>query len=297
MPQSYIPYGQPPYATPPLQPFPIGKPQNNKGLPKGVTLLLALMALLMMIGGATLIYYTTVAQPNQFRAQATATVQTLMTNNAHATAIAQTQATATAQAQAQATATALQSVYTTATSGTPALTSSLAFQDGARWDLYNAVGGGGCAFAGNALHASIFQQHTYAPCFAQATNFSDFAFQVEMTILKGDGGGLVFRADDVNAKFYLLHITHNGVFSLLVTRDAKTNTPLLDDTNAAIKAGAQTNLVTVIARGGTLSLYVNKQFIGSTNDTTYTTGKIGIFADDTTTGTEVAFSNVSVWTL
>ncbi len=306
-PQSYMPYPQSPYTGPALQAYPPNKRQSSKGISKGTTTFLVIMALLMMIGGVALIYYTTVAQPAQFRAQATATVQTILSSNGHATVTARTQATATAQTQgrvtataqtqAQATATALQNIYNTATSGTPALTSSLAFQDRATWDIYDAVGGGGCAFRGNALHASIFQQHTYVPCFAQTTNFSNFAFQAQMTIVKGDSGGLVFRADDANVKFYLFRVAQDGTLTLLVIKDAKNNTPLVEDTNPAIKTGRQTNLLTVIAQGGTIYMYVNKKFVDSTNDTTYTSGKIGIFADDTTTATDVAFTNAQVWKL
>jgi zinc-ribbon domain len=303
-PQPFSSNNTPPFTTPP---FPASNPQGSKKLPKGTVILLTTMALLIMIGGVALIYYTTIAQPAQFRAQATATVQTILTNNAQATATARGQATATAQAQArasataqakaQATATAYQNLYTTATSGTPALTSPMAYQDGASWDVYNAVGGGGCAFAGNALHASIFVQHTYVPCLAQATAFSNFAFQVQMTTLKGDGGGLVFRADDANSKFYLFRIQRDGTFSLMVTSDSKTNTPLIDDTNPAVKTGNKTNLVTIIAKGSNIYLYVNKQFVGSTSDSSYSSGKVGVFADDTDAATDVAFSNANVWTL
>jgi hypothetical protein len=302
-PQSYMPYAQSPYTTPTLQSYPTSKPKSSKRISKGTATLLIIMALVMMTGGVALIYYAAIAQPAQFRAQATATVQSILTSNAHVTATVQAQAqahataTAIAHSQARATATVLQNTYNTATSGTPALTSSLAFQNGANWDIYDAVGGGGCAFTGNALHASIFKQHTYVPCFAQATTFSNFAFQAQMTIVKGDSGGLVFRADDANTKFYLFRVTQDGILTLLVIKDAKTDTPLVEDTNPVIKTGRQTNLLTVIAQGGTIYMYVNKQFVGSTNDTTYTSGKIGIFADDTTTATDVAFSNVSVWTL
>jgi len=303
-PQPFYSNNTPPFTTPP---FPTSNPQSSKKLPKGTVILLTAMALLIMVGGVALIYYTTIAQPAQFRAQATATVQTILTKNAQATATAQAQATATAQAQArasatvqakaQATATTYQNLYTTATSGTPALTSSLAYQDGASWDVYNAVGGGGCAFAGSALHASIFVQHTYIPCLAQAATFSNFAFQVQMTILKGDGGGLVFRADDANSKFYLLRISQDGTFSLVVTSDSKTNTPLIDDTNPAVKTGNKTNLVTIIAKGSNIYLYINKQFVDTTSDNSYSSGKIGVFADDTDAATDVAFTNANVWTL
>ncbi|HEV2662456.1 MAG TPA: hypothetical protein VGU68_17765 [Ktedonobacteraceae bacterium] len=303
-PQPFYSNNTPPFPTPP---FPASNLQSGKKLPKGTVILLTAMALLIMVGGVALIYYATIAQPAQFRAQATATVQTILTKNAQATATAQAQATATAQAQArasatalakaQATATAYQNLYTTATSGTPALTSSLAYQDGASWDVYNAVGGGGCAFAGGALHASIFVQHTYIPCLAQASTFSNFAFQVQMTIVNGDGGGLVFRADDATSHFYLLRISQDGTFSLVVTSDSKNNTDLIDDTNPAVKTGTKTNLVTIIAKGSNIYLYINKQFVDTTSDSSYSSGKIGVFADDTNAATDVAFANANVWAL
>src|SRR5712692_5717212 len=97
--------------------------------------LLVTLALLVMFSGIGLIYYSTVLRPAQLHAQATGTAQTLLTVQARGTALANAQATGTAQAfanatataqaqvtaQAQATVTALQDIYTTATSGRPAL--------------------------------------------------------------------------------------------------------------------------------------------------------------------------------
>jgi zinc-ribbon domain len=298
---------QPQQASPYYSPPPSFKPPLAKrarpALGRGTTLFLVILALLMMLSGIALIYYTAMTRPSQFRAQATATVQTILTAQTQATTTAHAQAQATAQVQAHITATAqaqaqtLQNLYNTATSGIPALGSTLTEQDNANWSNYDAVGGGGCTFLNNALHASVFQSHTYVPCFAQASNFNNFAFQVQMTILKGDGGGLVFRANDANVQLYLLRISRDGLFGISVSRDRKTLTPLLDDSNTAIKTGGQTNLVTVIARNSTISIYVNKQFVGMINDTTYTTGEIGVFAYESSTGTDVAFNNATVWAL
>jgi predicted lipid-binding transport protein (Tim44 family) len=297
-PEQAAPYYSPP---PSFQP-PLTK-TARPGLRRGMTLFLVILALLTMFSGVALIYYTAMTRPAQFRAQATATVQTILTAQTQATTTARAQAQATAQAQAHITATAqaqaqtLQNIYNTATSGTPAFSSTLTAQDNANWSNYDAVGGGGCSFFNNALHASAFQSRTYVPCFAQASNFNNFAFQVQMTILKGDGGGLIFRANDANVQLYLLRISHDGFFGISVSRDRKTLTPILDDSNVAIKTGSQTNLVTVITRNSAISIYVNKQFVGTVNDTTYTTGEIGVFAYDTSKDTDVAFSNATVWTL
>jgi hypothetical protein len=290
------------YSPPPSFKPPLAK-TARRGLGRGTTLFLVVLALLTMFSGVALIYYTAKARPAQFRAQATATVQDILTAQVQATTTARTQAQATAQVQARITATAqaqartLKNIYTTATSGTPVLDSTLTAQDNANWSNYDAVGGGGCAFFNNALHASVSQSHTYVPCFAQVSNFSNFAFQVQMTILKGDGGGLIFRANEANVQLYLLRISHDGLFGISVSHDRKTITPILDDSNGAIKTGNQTNLVTVITRNSAISIYVNQQFVGTINDATYTTGEIGVFAYDSTKDTDVAFNNATVWTL
>ena len=298
---------KPEQASPYYSPPPSFKPPLTKttrpGLGRGTSFFLVILALLMMLSGIALIYYTAMTRPTQFRAQATATVQTILTTQSQATSTAHAQAQATAQVQARITATAqaqaqtLKNIYNTATSGTPTLSSTLTAQDDANWSIYDAVGGGGCSFFNNALHASVSQSRTYVPCFSQGSNFSNFAFQVQMTILKGDGGGLIFRANDANDQLYLLRISHDGLFGISVSRDRKTLTPILDDSNGAIKTGSQTNLVTVITRNSAISIYVNKQFVGMINDTTFASGEIGVFAYDSSKDTDVAFSNATVWTL
>jgi hypothetical protein len=268
---------------------------------KKMLALLAALLLIPMLGGFGLLYYVQVARPAQLHAQATATVAAA---NAHATGTAQAYASATASANAQATAqvvataTARQAIFNQATAKTPALTSALAEQDGAEWDVYRAQGGGGCAFTAGALHASVFQQQFYVPCFAQATNFSNFAFQVQMTIVKGDEGGLIFRANDATSKFYLFRIGRDGYYSLNVSKDSDHNMPIAFDSTTAIKTSlGQPNLLTVVAQGKNIYLYINKQFVGSAVDSTYTGGKIGVFAADHTAATDVAFTNARVWTL
>ena len=171
-----------------------------------MTILLIVLALLIMFSGFGLIYYSTVYHPNQLHMQATATVQTQQTRVAQSTATANAQATgtavaianATATAQAQATAnavataTALQNIYNSATQGGPVLNDSLSSNTGSNWEEDQAQGGGGCAFTGGAYHASIDQKGFYFACAAQNTNFTNFAYQVQMTITKGDAGRISF---------------------------------------------------------------------------------------------------------
>ena len=288
------------------------KPSQGKQPSRGKTAFLLLLALLMMLSGFGLIYYSTVVRPVQLQVNATQTVQGILTSyvratrltNAHATstasAINNTLATAQAQATsaAVATVTVYRNIYTQATSGTPVLDDALSTNTSSNWDEYSDGNGGGCQFSGGALHATILQKNYFVACFAQATNFTNFAFQTRMTILKGDEGGLIFRSNNANANFYYFRIGHDGYYALFLSKGNTLNTTLAEDTSAAIKtAPGQTNLITVIARGSNLYFFVNKQFVASVSDSTFTHGAIGIVAGDHTHPTEVAFTNAEVWAL
>jgi hypothetical protein len=279
---------------------------------RGFTVFLVLFTLLIMGSGFWLIYYATVSHPATLHAQATATMQAISTANTHATTIVQTHVTGTAiaqanatatvvtqaTAQAQATVTALQDLYTKSTSGTPDLNSPLNAQDGENWDLYDAVGGGGCAFTNGALHASVMQKSYYVPCFALNSQYSNFALQAQMNIKQGDEGGLIFRGNETNSQFYLFRISQDGSYGLYVSKDNTHNTAIIDDSSSAIKKGVkQNNLITIIAKGSTIFIYINKQYVGSVSDSSYANGEIGVFASNNGHATDVAFNNVQVWKL
>jgi hypothetical protein len=52
-----------------------------------------------------------------------------------------------------------------------------------------------------------------------------------------------------------------------------------------------------MAQGNVISLFVNKQFIASISDTTYSSGGIGLIAEDQGNPTDVAFNDAQVWKL
>lgn len=299
--------------TPQAYPSPSYAPQRRRGPSTGMILLL-IVVVLVIIGASGLILYTAVLQPNQLHAQATATAQANVTGTAQsnatgtaqavATATVVANATATAQAQAtaqvQATASALQAILTQATSGTPILNDPLSQQDANGWEVDNKTGGGGCAFTGGSYHASMPQVGFFASCYAQNPNFSNFAFQVQMTILKGDRGGIIFRSDSAATKFYLLRFDQNGTYNLFVYSGSSGSNAknLLEGTAPSFHTGAnQANKIAVVARGGSIYVYVNQQYLDSVNDSSYSSGLIALFAEDHTNSTEVAFSNAQVWKL
>lgn len=289
-----------------MLPFPPGTlSTTERSLSKKTSALFFVLALLLISGGFGLMYYAAIARPAQIRAGATATAQVLLQLTAtQAASTAQVDARATVTAatqatvQAQATATALQDLYATSTQGVPAFFSLLSSQDAGNWDVYDTLGGGGCAFAGGALHSSINQKSFYVPCFAHATHFTNFVLEAEMTIVRGDQGGLIFRANAAVSHFYSFRVSSDGTYSLYLSKDDRHSTPLLYDTSNLIKIGpSATNRLTVIAKGGNVYLYINKQFVNSLSDTTYGSGAIGVFAGDSSNATDVAFKNVRVWTI
>lgn len=281
---------------------------SRRPLSRGALLLSFLLTLLLMASGVGLIYYATTWHPAQLRAEATATVKTLMNATAQASATARVQATATGHAvataqaqstaQVQSTATALQDAYARVTSGTPTIEESLSGQTASNWDEYVSQDGGGCAFAGGALHASVLQKGYYIPCFAQSSSFANFALEIQVKITNGDEGGVIFRGSDKDQKFYLFHLLKGGYYSLGMISHSDHETTLADDKSSAINPQPnQSNTLGIVARGSTILLYINKQYVGSASDSTFARGMIGVFAVDVNNTTDVAFSNLRVWTL
>jgi len=261
-------------------------------------ILLSILVLLTIVGSG-IIYYFSVPYPAQLHAQATATVQAHANAVATATAQAIHNANATVTAQAQATLTAQQNIYAQATNGNPATSDSLAKNSPLNWNEYDTASNGGCVFNGGLYHVKESETGFFQTCFAQVSNFSNFTLQVQMSILSGEYGGLVFRADDQNSKFYFLQIGASSSYELFTYfnnsgNNAKT---LLSSYSTAIKGQNQPNLITLIARGKQLTLFVNKQYVDTVSDNTYKSGQIGLAAYDKTIAANLAFSNLQVWKL
>ena len=231
----------------------------------------------------------------------------LAASNAIATATAQANSTATAVAgnaiaiqkaidEAHATATAYQDLYNTSASGSPVLSDPLSDNSkGNGWtkDTH-------CRFTGAAYHVSITHTNFLWSC-NTSTDFSNFAYQVQMKIIKGDDGGVTFRSNSVNGTYYgyVFAVGQDGSYKLCVfPPNATTCNSLRTGSSGAINQGLnQTNLVTVIVKGSTITLYVNQQEVNSMTDNTFSHGQIGVIADDISNPTEVIYSNAKVWKL
>src|SRR6266699_1263116 len=162
---------------------------------------------------------------------------------------------------------------------------------------------GTCTFTGGAYHVNAILNDSTNDCLA-SPNFSDFAYQVQMTIVKGDGGGIIFREDNARGNGYYFAIgLQSGVwgYKLWGFNNCNSNnckvSELRSGSSAAIKTGLnQSNLVAVVASGSIIDLYVNNHKIDSVSDNSYGSGQIGVAATYLRSPTEVVFSDAKVWT-
>lgn len=224
---------------------------------------------------------------------------TQQAGNATATAVAGV--TVTAQVQASATAGVIQ----TATSGNPTLQDPLTQQSSAQWDET-----GNCAFQTDGYHVkvgtTIFDNGKIQGCIESAYSYQNMAISVDMNILSGHSGGVFFRVGkktfgaysgylfEVDSTKGQYKISSSGNFS------TGTNNAILQDWTPSKAIHAGTNTLQIIARGGTLSFYINGTFLApSYQDTSFTEGYIAFLASTERGGAnaDVVYSNLKVFAL
>ena len=249
-------------------------------LSRRMIILLVVVAVCVIFSGIGLIYYAAIIQPAKLHTQATATAQ--------AVAKAQARASATAYAHTP------QGIFAQATGKRPLVSDSLANNNSGFWYVFN-KSYGGCTFSNGAYHirASAYNYGFYC---SSTVEYTDFAFQVQMSILQGAGGGIRFHAFNQDA--YRFGIEKDGSYVLNVIQNNNVTSTLASNHNSAIRAGLnQVNLLTVIMRGSNIYLYANKQFLTMVSDSTLTGGYFGLYADTDayTNSADVAFTNETIW--
>jgi eukaryotic-like serine/threonine-protein kinase len=159
---------------------------------------------------------------------------------------------------------------------------------------------GFCQFTAGAYHVSEPQQGFFHSCIALNTDFTDFVYEVQMTMITGDYGGIVFRADRATTHFYYFRITEGGAYSLSAYIDKYPSHARLlgrGQTSSITVGLERSNLITVVARGNKLDLYVNHQLVVSVSDSLYSHGQIGVFVGNAGHSAQAVFSDAKVWML
>jgi len=136
-------------------------------------------------------------------------------------------------------------------------------------------------------------------CVASALTFSNFAYQIQMTIVHGNEGGIVFRINGADQLYYF-YISSKGMYALDIARANGLYQPLSTGSSSAIKQGLQqSNLIAVVVNGNTIAMYVNLHKIAQALDATYSSGFIGVAValSSESNLTEVVYHDAKVWTI
>ena len=156
---------------------------------------------------------------------------------------------------------------------------------------------GFCKFTAGAYHVEAIQTGQFYYCSNKTLTLSNFAYQAQVTILKGDEAGLSFRSPSGGSLYYF-YIDTKGHYELDVNRNHNFLRAVTSGTNPVIKTGYhQTNLLGVVAQGNSFDLYVNLQQVAHGSDATFSSGLLGLIVVSTKNTTEAEFQNAKAWSL
>jgi len=150
----------------------------------------------------------------------------------------------------------------------------------------------GCVFQGGGLHVSMYGDKTnpvyFHVCIGRTPRFKDFAYEIKMTFINGDCGGVVFRSGDpqYDPRLYYFYICQDGQYGLVRytenVSNLTTNPRLTEGRSSYIMTGSgQVNTIAIVVLGFRFDLYVNQQHIDEIQDPDpgyYRDGTIGVLA-------------------
>jgi hypothetical protein len=305
-PQAY--YGPQGPFVPPVPSAP-SVPQKPRKATMSRVLVIALVVAALLIVSGVVAFVANSSYTNGLHGAATGTANGNQTATGQANGTANAQRTATIVAiNQEVTATfAVQATQTASTvannpdpyasrNGTLDFFDSMQNAIDSNW--YTGTSGATFAFTGGAYHITVTANNTFNSDTLTMT-YSNFAFEAQMTIVRGDQGGIVFRDDTSKNSFYYFYVQQGGYYSLDLYQNNKFVRTLGNGSNSPFKTGlGQSNILAVVANGNALTLYINHQSVINTTDNTLTDGSLGVVSNNaSSSSTDVAFNNVKVWKL
>jgi len=157
----------------------------------------------------------------------------------------------------------------------------------------------GCYFADQKYHISTNgQQFSNAEvyCLNTGVRFSNFTFQVQMSVQQGHLGGIIFRQSP-GAHFYAFMISDTGDYFLFSSSSSDTKMLARGVSDSINQQPGMSNLLAVVANGSKLDMYINQHYVASITDSTYSTGLIGTIAigNNGSQSTDIAYADAKVW--
>jgi serine/threonine protein kinase len=159
-----------------------------------------------------------------------------------------------------------------------------------------------CTFAGGAYHVIAKQANVLRTCESSIISIDNAALQVDVSLLSGSNAGLIFRAND--QQYYDFGIDNQGNY-FFRRHDSNgsgggTITDLIPGTRSpAIAPGIRKNTLLVIANGSDFKLFINGNFVGEQQDSSYTGGQVGFGVGTLPSGNtgEASFSNFKEYSI
>lgn len=154
-------------------------------------------------------------------------------------------------------------------------------------------------FQDGKYHLNVNQYDSYrAVSFGQ--NYNNSILEVEATQEAGPNDnyyGVIFRKLDWN-NYYLFSISGDGYYCMSKYQN-NTWTPSSWNwrKSSAIHTGNATNLIRVVSDGNEFSLYVNDIGVGNYNDSSFSSGMIGLTAGTLYTpgAATIGYDNLRIW--
>lgn len=266
--ESYNPTNHTAYASGTFSPPPNAPTPKHQKKPLITRLLLSALVLILIFGGV--LVGIRIGQAHN------STVSTQTTAVTHATSTAQ-------------------KLYQQITSQPPTFTDSLQDPISSPWSVFERPTYG-CNLHSDGLHVHIQDINHFTYCTSGYGSFSNFAFQIDMHILSGNGGGLTLRGDTQAGNNYYFHIFPDGLYTFYIDYNHQLTIELNSGIASSFVSG-QKNTLTVIARRDQMYCYVNQKFLTMIQDSTYTSGLIGVLSSANTTAADVVYTNAKIWRL
>jgi serine/threonine protein kinase len=261
-------------------------------------LLLIAIAIFVVLAGSGIVFYSSGGWSVKTATRSGNATQAAM-RLAHIRGIAAARATATEIAQISQGATAAAIANDPYLTGKGKLVLSDPLSEPANWlPQVSGSWGGTCAFNNGVYDlAEAVVTRSYGCNLQAAMQMRNFIYEVQMSFVEGNCGGLRFRYHPDQHAGYILRLCSGGTIILSTgpkyTVLLRTNSPL------ARRGYNRSNILAVSVIGNRLTVYINKQIVGSCIDVNNTFG-IGTFAFDVQAAsqpTEIALSNVKIWQL
>jgi transcriptional regulator with XRE-family HTH domain len=197
-----------------------------------------------------------------------------------------------------------------ASKGTLALNEKLAANSAAGWDLKRNAQGH-CFFADGSYHILDVAEGYMEVCLANETYFTNYAYEVKMSITAGDCGGLAFRSTFPQLYYFLACLDGRYRFVRYDWTNMANTRVIAQGISPAIHQGLHTtNILAVVAINETFKIYVNHILVISATDGAYLDGQVGMLANTCRmvypndprpnlcdAPTEVSFNDARVWTM